>query len=315
MIPLELVAIICEKIEIFLLIKISNIENTKNPCDNCMYFLNKNTIEKFKIKNTWKVLNTVNLIKSNDLLGVKYLVSKNIDLSDYYWAVVYAIRDGYFEMVKYLERIGADIMGFEKLRYALENGHLEMVKYLIENNKPSFSKFDLDSAFICASGHNHLNILKYLVSIGVNVKTENVKSDKNSAVIWACQNGNLDIVKYLVSLTANPLDRKNHGFIMACQNGHLEMVKYLIDFGADFTVQNHKGIRQASRYGRLNVVRYLVSLGSNPFAENYEGICGSLYNAKYSTVEYLASLGIDKNAVILQDSGYQKYLREKYNYL
>jgi ankyrin repeat protein len=308
-IPLELVAIICEKIEIFLLIEISH-NNTKNPYNNCMYILNKKSIEKFKIKNTWKKLNTVNLIKSNDLLGIKYLVSKNIDISDDYWAIVYAIRDGYFEMVKYLEKIGADIMGYEKLRYALENGHLEIVKYLIENNKPKFNKFYLDSAFICASGHGHLDILKYLVNLGVNVKTENVKLDRNSAVIWACQCGYLDIVKYLVSLGADPFDRKNHGFIMACQCGHLEIVKYLVSLGADFTVQNHKGIRQASRYGRLSVVEYLVSIGSNPFAKNYKGICGALYNNKYSTVEYLASLGIDKNAIILQNRGYQKYLRE-----
>jgi hypothetical protein len=48
-----------------------------------------------------------------------------------------------------------------------------------------------------ASGEGHLETVKYLVSLGADIKAQN-----NSAVIEASGGGHLETVKYLVSLGA-----------------------------------------------------------------------------------------------------------------
>ncbi len=49
----------------------------------------------------------------------------------------------------------------------------------------------------------------------------------------ASENGHLEIVKYLVSQGVNVHTRSNYALRFASQNGHLEVVKYLLSQEAD----------------------------------------------------------------------------------
>ena len=108
-------------------------------------------------------------IRNGYLKGIKYVVSKGVDIRvDNDWAVSYASYNGYLEVVKYLVSQGADITVDYNctVRYASENGHFVLVKYL--------------------------------VSIGADIRVNN-----DYAVIWASRNGHLEVVKYLISQGAD----------------------------------------------------------------------------------------------------------------
>jgi hypothetical protein len=96
--PIELVYFICEKINRELLVKICNSENL-------LFILNKK-----KIQSYWKKLDIYNLIRKNDLSGVKYLVKKGFYVKAYNnFATKLANRIGHLEILQYLIGQGGDL--------------------------------------------------------------------------------------------------------------------------------------------------------------------------------------------------------------
>lgn len=79
----------------------------------------------------------------------------------------------------------------------------------------------------------------------------------------ASKNGYLDIVKYLVSIGVE-INFANHVPLRtAVKNGHLDVVKYLISVGADTTVTNFFNqslVEIASIKGHQDIVDYLNTL-------------------------------------------------------
>ncbi len=82
-----------------------------------------------------------------------------------------------------------------------------------------------------ASKNGHLEVVKYLVSLGANIRSEN-----DFALKYASRNGHLEVVKYLVSLGANIHADYDYAVKYASQNGHLDVVKYLVSLGAPPTI-------------------------------------------------------------------------------
>lgn len=79
----------------------------------------------------------------------------------------------------------------------------------------------------------------------------------------ASKNGHLDIVKYLVSNGVEINFANNTPLRSAVKNGHLDVVKYLISVGADATVTNFLNqtlIEIASIKGHQDIVDYLNTL-------------------------------------------------------
>jgi hypothetical protein len=139
--------------------------------------------------------------------------------------------------------------------------------------------------------YGHLEIIKYLVSIG-NI----IQSDKDNALITASEKGYFEIVEYLVFLGANVRRQKNQALIMASQYGHLKVVKYLVSQGADIHgtfkdeldfslsidiviyLTGNSPIQSASIHGHLDVVLYLSNLGADisnicPAHKRYIAFC------------------------------------------
>jgi hypothetical protein len=106
---------------------------------------------------------------------------------------------------------------------AIEKGDLEQIKKCGANSLGSGN-----IPILTASRLGYLEILKYLVSIGADVRSGN-----DFAFILAASNGHLEVVKYLVSLGADIHRHDNYAIISASSNGHLEVVKYLASLKAD----------------------------------------------------------------------------------
>ena len=98
-----------------------------------------------------------------------------------------------------------------------------------------------------ASLNGHLDIIKFLVSEGANIHTNN-----DYPLRWASRFGHLDIVKFLVSKGANIHVLYDWALRWASANGHLDVVKFLVSKGAD--------IDYSLKYGTPKVKKYLKSL-------------------------------------------------------
>ncbi len=164
------------------------------------------------------------------------------------------------------------------LDIAVKYGNLLVVKSLIVNN--------VNSKHIqLASENGHIEIVKYLVSLGADYTANN-----NRAIQWASLNGHLAIVKYLVLLGADYTANNNRAIQCASRNGHLAIVKYLVLLGADYTANNNYAIQWASGNGHLTVVKYLVSLGADYTAGGGFAIRLASKYGHTEIVEYLKSL-------------------------
>jgi len=291
--PLELIDLICEKINLDLLKKLCvDPENTKDknigkmylitlsgefmgfgqisieggierisfttPFSEILYNLNRNRIEKY-----WRGIGLLTLIENYDLYGSKYLIVRG----NIYW---------------------------ETTRKAVESiilktavlGDLKKMKFLAED-WPKGLGFDItvrsDLALIYACKKGKIELVKYLIFKGADITAL-----KNSPVIWASENGRLNVVKYLVSLGADIKARKNLALKCASAKGHLQTVKYLVSIGADIHAENDEAIVMASSEGWIKVVKYLVQQGAD--TQNGQALSGARIYGKKSVVEYLESL-------------------------
>ena len=105
----------------------------------------------------------------------------------------------------------------------------------------------MNEGFIWACCYGHIDVVKYLVSLGVDIHTREEKGFR-----WACINGHIDVVKYLVSLDINIHARFKEGFRWACENRHIDVVRCLVN------------IMQCVKYRKLNKIpQFMPSIDTN----------------------------------------------------
>ena len=147
----------------------------------------------------------------------------------------------------------------ETLKSALKENHLICYEW-------HFNKLvnpDVTQLCIDASRKGHLEVVKFLVSSGVNINSAGYP-----ILHIASANGHLELVKFLVSSGANIHADDDYAIRSASQNGLLEVVKFLVESGANIHAYDDFALRYASKDGHLEVVKFLVSSGANIHAEN-----------------------------------------------
>lgn len=151
-----------------------------------------------------------------------------------------------------------------------------------------------------ASIEDHLEIVKYLVTCGVDANTEDHYGF--TAFYLASSNGNLEIVKYLLTSGADINTKYGDGWTalhMAAENGHLEIVNHLIMHGADINAKDNQGwtaVQKAMSKGNLDVVKLLVKAGAD-----IEACDGALFNAIVSGHIDIVKLLLEKGALVKID--------------
>ena len=143
------------------------------------------------------------LIEQNDFEGliilIEILKETNFDFHDKKNALLFAVSNGYLEIVKYLVNRGMDITITDNIavRWAAEHGHLDIVKYLIAQGADIHARDEEPLRWAAARGH--LETVKYLVEQGADIHAQ-----KDKALRYAVYyDGNLEVIKYLVESGAD----------------------------------------------------------------------------------------------------------------
>ena len=110
----------------------------------------------------------------------------------------------------------------------------------------------MEHEFIFACKENNLNKIQQM--------THMVDIPMNAGFIWACNNGHIDVVKYLVPLGVDIHANNEEGFRWACYNGHIDVVKYLVPLGVDIHANDEESFIWACMNEHINVVYYLVNV-------------------------------------------------------
>ena len=136
-----------------------------------------------------------------------------------------------------------------------------------KNHKYYFSKYE-DEFWFKAATKGHLNVVKFLVDIGVDIETKN--DDGRTALMLASWNNKLEMVNFLIENGANinVEDGRNYthdggqtSLMLAAFNGHFDIFKVLIEAKADI---NHNSVlSDVAQRGYLNIVEFLLDVSTS----------------------------------------------------
>lgn len=160
---------------------------------------------------------------------------------------------------------------------------------------------DLCRAFTCAVREGELSSMMYIIEQAKDdfQKHNMIVQNDNENICVACTRGHLNIVKYLVSKGLDITTRYNICLTNACANGHLEVVKYLLTQVNDLHLFADRAIIQACRNGHLNIVKFLMSLGSRDCGK---AVFVAATNGQFEVFKYLTSISEDARVEIRKKS-------------
>jgi hypothetical protein len=206
------------------------------------------------------------IIQCNNVGAMKYLLSVGYDIQIHVNNSNIAMDIIKFDMLKCLVDAGIDISECLLLviNSAIKNDDLDMLIYLHEH----FPDYRLNKFFSRCVRLNRINILKYFISIGVNI---------GKYKITECPNISIDMVKFLIGVgyKTNYLVDKIGDLLIRCFCGDddIDNFKYLLDVGTDIRLlmKNKKmGMTEESKrwviykkdYAYLvSILEYCVSMG------------------------------------------------------
>ena len=152
---------------------------------------------------------------------------------------------------------------------ACYDGKLEEVKRVV--NQPNQPPLDVNAeihggtAFAAAVQNGHLEIVRFLCSIGADV--DRPIHDGATPVFIAAYRGYVDIVKFLIEKGADlerPNSKGNTPFFICCQHCRLDIAELLADRGVALEPVNEAGSTPfffACQEGNLAVVDFLAKRG------------------------------------------------------
>ena len=204
------------------------------------------------------------------------------------------------------------------------NDDMESVKYLIEVLDVSVEKVrptpQKNRPLHLAAGNNKLELVKYFVSKGADIDSENEYG--YTALIQASVEGYTDIVKFLLDNGANVDAADNQGYtslMVACLEQRIECAHILIQAGANVnatTLNGATAIVLAALSKNVELCQYLIQNGADVNASE-EGKLSNLYHAgSTNDIDILnlliqqglkIDLSSEKDNVQLLNLIYQKY--------
>ncbi len=226
-----------------------------------------------------------------------------------------AMSQNKLETVKALFRLGAapltsGRLGFSLLEFATDSGDKEFVKEIISKIKEK-SKGGLN-ALTTAARKGDLDMVKLLIEAGFDVDDQD-SFGSDSPLIKASYYGKLQIVKYLLGKGADIKltdYRGNTALLNAAYNGYTAVVKELLKNGAEINERNNhnwNALMQACVEGHFETAKFLLEKGSPTDEIDKEKGATALTLAKYSgskkLIELLQSYGAKEREIKMRKKG------------
>jgi ankyrin repeat protein len=199
-----------------------------------------------------------------------------------YTPAIYAARTGRLEMVKVLDKKGANIYaashyGTTALHLAASQGHKEMVAYLLDKcANPFFSSDTGSTALMFAARNGHVRVALLLLE-HVGIQGLEARDDSgHTALFLASRGGHEEMVAHLLRQGARADTRNivNKSALRgAVEGGHLGVVKLLVDKLGSEALQERNGegrslLHCAADMRHEDIVVYLLANGLRPNMSN-----------------------------------------------
>lgn len=215
---------------------------------------------------------------------------------------------GHVEMVKYIVEKGKENITHSAMENAIICGQLEVIKYLVHECKDTYLLITLLNfactlgdfhtvkcliengvspdglTLSCATNKGHVEVVKYLLHIGVDVH-----SYDEAALHNACTSGYIEIVKILHQKGANITDSEL--LMRACRKGHVDVVRYLVEQGENIQLDETDALIESCQYGHLNVIQYLIEQGANIHRYNEQALWEACVYGDVQIIQYLINCG------------------------
>ncbi|MBL6964438.1 MAG: ankyrin repeat domain-containing protein [Bacteroidetes bacterium] len=179
-------------------------------------------------------------ITGNNKVLADYIQSdrNNINLADElgFSPLLYAAKYGHLSSVMLLVKQDADvnfqsnIYPVNALLLAIRNDHYEIVKYLLENDADLNQTFNGKSALMIAAENGNIEIVNLLVIYLANIRYH---FEGRDVLYYAVLSGNLDLVKYFFKISKVKVNKKDDEgrtlLSYAATSSNPEIIRYLIE--------------------------------------------------------------------------------------
>lgn len=209
----------------------------------------------------------VSASKSGNIDLVKFIFD-NIPRQNSYWnAFREAVYYGHYHVVKFFilngERCGTLCTWNDIFCGSAMRGYIDILTLFVENND---RKSLLDAHGACALHnacvYNKLEVVSYLISLGIDVNSVSNIYPPTCAIVIAVSNGHHLLVQLLID---NGVNLQLHPDLLdiSILCGNLSTVKILVDNGFNIHKNDERVLQLAINLGFFNIADYLISIGAN----------------------------------------------------
>ena len=153
------------------------------------------------------------------------------------------------DVIKLLVKFGADIKGFRAghwnaFDHAMQYGHIELIKYLVDIGMPT----TYYSVLSMAIHFQQMKVIQYLVSTGHEI------GDQETLI--ALISGSVEIIEYLIENGADISQIISDDALERIRNQN--MIRYLISLRANIYVRNNTILQKSAIYGHTEIVKHFL---------------------------------------------------------
>ncbi|AAR83357.1 ankyrin repeat protein [Canarypox virus] len=244
-----------------------------------------------------------NTIKQNELKISELLFSKGADIDamdkNGYTPLRNAVINGNLELTKLFISRNADITlyydGFTIFEVSALSPNVDVVKEIVRTYGCNVHS----DILIDASERGHASVIKYLLDIGLNIKTN---SCGETPLHRAASVGSSEVVDVLLSYGAEVNVRDVIGNTpLISASAYTDTTKLLIEKGANIHISDNNGytaLHNAARYGSLESIDLFLSYGIDVDIKDKIGNTPLFYASPYpDVVKALLEKGANPNTV------------------
>ncbi|KAK6346840.1 hypothetical protein TWF696_006947 [Orbilia brochopaga] len=172
-----------------------------------------------------------------------------------------AIRRSQFDMIRLLQKKGANINHGEPLTHLGDDMKVPLLEFLIGEGV-DVNKVDQygSTALIRAATYGYDDVVQLLLENGAAKTINHLQPFDGTALVSAVSNNNITITRMLLDAGADPNIPNRYGFTPFFYLSSSEIARLLLEHGGDITLRDKEGETAADRCRRLQLRDKLAAL-------------------------------------------------------